>query len=548
MESTEQKLEENTLAILPKGRAVVSACETLARLSETASEGPAFQFLASLENRSSWGRSSWQGGVELSRSPFTQIFLGESFAAGTEEEFFRKAEKQHEAGEIGGMKWLVVRTMKKLGWLSFLQYSTINGKLDEAFPGIHGSPRDVSTSLAWATVSRATSLDGIAKEDLSRILTTKLPIFPKGGWEEFSTGTRENLGAGVMGLLQTTDPRENLCGFVLLQHHFAQLLRIKGYRAPVATGPGGGQSLSAVPSLSKKEPSFKTTEVPGAFAEAGKPTILENENITGYDPHRALLNVMRTPPGAVGPAGEGSLPDALAMMEGLIHSFEATSPASPWVKERGAYWFGDVQEGGALLPAEAHSLSLGLLTLHFKNLAARHIRQVNVAGKALATGETAAGIVLDGPGLSEGPVAMNVRDLARLTRVVLQLDGSLHAFFGEDEAHWHSVNPVYEKKLLMALLGPEYFGDDKDGGPEALRTSIRALRLPLAMLFVEMGAGEAGCVGSVSWNLSTGERIPGKACEAEDRALIVQSLRLIGRRAGASLLVERAAEIEAGLR
>ncbi len=143
---------------------------------------------------------------------------------------------------------------------------------------------------------------------------------------------------------------------------------------------------------------------------------------------------------------------------------------------------------------------------------------------------------------------MDVKDLARLTRVVLQLDGSLHAFFDEKEEHWHGVNPVYDHKLLMALLGPEYFGEQGPaaaGAPEALRTSIRSLRLPLAVLFIEMGAGKAGCVSSVQWNLANGERRPVKACDRGERALIVDSLRLLGRRSGASLLTERADEIEA---
>lgn len=548
LETTELAREENTLAILPKGRASIPACEVLSRLSEKSSDGPEFQYFAALDGRDWLAKDSWWGGVEITRSPFTQIFLGETFAAGTEEEFFTKAEQEHEAGKIGGLKWLVVRTMKKLGWLSVLQFSTINERLDEAFPGIHGWRRDVRGSLAWNIASRAAALSSISNKEVSRILTTKLPIFPAGGWEEFSRGTRENLGAGVTGLLQTDNPQENLCGFVLLQHHFAQLLRIKGYRAPVVIPPLAAQPQSSVRTLSRKEPTFKTYEIAGAFTEAGKPTVLESESITSYDPRHERLGVTRTTPGGLGAESEGSLKDALAMMEGLIHSFEATSPASPWVKERGAYWFGDVQGGGALLPAEAHSLSLGLLTLHFKNLAARHIRQVNAAGKSLGAGETAAGFVLDGPGLSRGAVSMDVKDLARLTRVVLQLDGSLHAFFDEKEEHWHGVNPVYDHKLLMALLGPEYFGEQGPaaaGAPEALRTSIRSLRLPLAVLFIEMGAGKAGCVSSVQWNLANGERRPVKACDRGERALIVDSLRLLGRRSGASLLTERADEIEA---
>ena len=533
-----------SLALLPPEGMRVSACAALDRLAESTGTGLKFQHLGAVYGYD----HGWFGAVELDNSPFTQMVLGEQFQAGDEAAFYEKAKKEHEAGRIGGMKWFVVNFMKKIGLLSVVQFKTTNEVLEETFPGIFGTRGALEKSLAWKLANRAAVVNDISRDEVSRILTRQLPLFPVGGWDEFAAEVRENLTAAVAGLTRSSEARENLCGFVLLQHNFAQLLRVKGFEAPVTLDPYrfGRTPHRRLERLSARAPEFPKQPLLGSFTSRRRAMVLENENITQYDPSRALLGVTQGPPGSEYAERRGGLAEALAMMEGLLYSFQASSPASPWVKERGTYWYGDVQspQGPAFLPAEAHALSLGLLTLHFKNMAHRHILRVNAAGRILSAGETAAGFVLDANGEGAGTVRMRVEDLARLTRVSTQLVASLDAFFGVADGHWEALNPVYNDQLLGALLGKEFFRSGTPGPAAAqpLRDSLLSMRFPLALLLVDL-AGQGRCVAELDWNLATGERKAARYCTVAEKALLVETLRNLAGETGSSLLLNRANEI-----
>lgn len=533
-----------TLAILPPEGTVISACAALGRVADSAGTGPKFQYLGAL-----YGYDyGWFGAIELDQSPFTQMVLGEQFSAGDEAAFYEKARKEHEAGRLGAMQWFVVNFMKKIGLLSVVQFKKTNEVLEETFPGIFGARGPMEKSLAWKLANRAAVINDLRSDEAARILTRQLPLFPVGGWDEFAAEVRENLTAAIAGLTQNNEPRENLCGFVLLQHNFAQLLRLKGFNAPVTKAPIAYGSLPhrRLEKLSASAPEFPKQALLGSFTSRGRAIVLESENISQYDPARAVLGVTQGPPGSEYADRRGGLSEALAMMEGLLYSFQASSPASPWVKERGTYWYGDVQaeNGPAMLPAEAHALSLGLLTLHFKNMAFRHIRKISATGRLLKDGEAAAGFVLDANGEGSGTVRMRVGDLARLTRVSTQLVASLDAFFQEPAGHWEALNPVYNHQLLEALLGKEFFRSGTPGPAAAtpLRDSLISMRFPLAMLLVDLG-GNGRCVAELDWNLNTGEYRPARLCTVAEKTLLVETLRNLAAETGSSLLLNRANEI-----
>jgi hypothetical protein len=526
----------------------LAACERLQQLSEISSAGPHFSYLAGLELQ----RGVWMGAVEISESPFTQLILGEKFAAGDEEAFYERAREERAAGRIGAMKWFFVNFMRTIGALRTVQYSATNDKLAQNFPGIFGKVGKLEGSLPFRLAGRAAPLSRMEPKEVIAVLEAKIPLFPgDGSWSSFAKESRLSLGAALGGLGQGPG-RERLCAQVLLHQHFAQLLRIKGHQSPAILPPLRNGRVSRVEELSRSQPEFRTVEVSGALFDlaAGRSVMLPNEEISGYDPSRRLLGVTALVPNGRVSSAAGGLSEALSLMEALAFGFELSSPASPLAQRQG-YLYGDVseEEGRALLPAEAHALSLGLLTMHFKNLAFLHIRKVNGEGSALREGEQAAGIMLASDhGLDS--VEVRLSEVIRFTRVVSHLDRELSRFSGRPAAEWEVLNPVYDRKTQAAVFGRAIFSAEELEellGPQAqapaLKDNLVALKLPLALLLSRMGTGPAGCISIMEWHSQVGQTRPLVRCSVQERAELASVFEQLARDTGSSLLQRKAEKL-----
>ena len=468
-----------------------SPCARLQDLSKVESEQPTEQKYSYFK-KITGKRSGWNGAIDIAESPFTQFILGEKFVNGSEEDFYKKAKEERDAGRIGDMKWFFLKFMKGLGSLRSVQHSATNDKLEEAFPGIFGDTASLDKSLFLSLANRAAPLHKIGPKQSQEILTTTVSLFPlEQNWSQYPSEVRLNLGSALNGWREGTSEKEKLCSLVLLHHHFAQLLRIKGHNTPTLYYSRWKKSPAYIEELSSSQPEFKTEEVPGAFYDwnAKQAVVVSNESITSYDPRNQAFGITSQMPQGKAEAKPGDLGDSLSLMEALAYSFEASSPASPFVDANG-YFFGDVQApgGSALLPSEAHSLALGLLSMNFKNLAALHIRKVNGKGLLVQDPSAAAGIVL-GRNWKENISELHLMDVIRLARVVSYLDVAMNRFRAKEPKDWEEMNPVYNKKTLASLMGPALFTEEELSNiltpserSSVLKDNLKALKFPLALL------------------------------------------------------------------
>jgi hypothetical protein len=576
--------------------ATPSACERLHALKNEPSSdllAAKFSYLSEL----SFDKKGTKAALEIDQSPFTQLFLGEKFQVDDAETFYKKAKAEREAGNIGWMKMAMVNMAKFFGLLKKVQYSATNDKLEEAFPGIFGEAMPAENSLHWKIAQRAADFRTISNKELSETLTAKLSLFPgNGSWQDYASETRTSLAAAAKAY-KGDNQKERLCALVLMQQNFAQLLRVKGHNAPISLSPHRGKNLGRIEKLASSNPEFQKREVPGAFFDvlAKKSVVVENESIKGYDPSQKRLGVIAQVPNGSTSYEAGKLSDALSLMESLLHSYEATSPAASWLKADGDYLLGDVLSSKtAILPEEAHALALGLLTVHFKNLAALHIKKVDANGKDAQLGGMTAGILLSSDTKSANVYQLKLGDVMRFARVVFYLDHALKQFGKKPINDWKKLNLAYDPITLASLLGttvyPEaqlkeaFVGEESlkavsesckdsernsnvnfeecygqaikareaalehlvrgnEGKGTSLRDNLYALKMPIAKLLAQLGTSRAGCVNEMEWDALTGNRVSGSACSLERKSELADLFEIMARDMRAPVLLKKAKEL-----
>lgn len=518
------------------------ACTRLKEVSaSTTNANPVvFSYLATLNlNRV----REWQGRIDVEQSPFTQLFLGEKFALGTTEEFYKKAKEEYEAGRLSYTKWMIVKIAYETGiGIESLQLSATNSKLEEAFPGIFGKANPMVNALYWKLANKIAIFTNISNADLKDVLTKKMPLFPgDGSWDSLADSSRISIASAAKAFRGTNSGKEKLCASILLHQNFAQLLRLKGYHAPVANN-------SKLNELSHSQKEFPKKNITGAFInmKTGKSIVLENENISNYDPSKKLLGVVAAIPTGSVSNQAGSVNDALAFMEALVYSFEGTSPVGATaLKSNNQYLLGDIlNDPHAILPSEAHSLALGLLTMNFKNLAALHIRKIDLNGAEASEDELqsgkklAAGILLTHQAAAQGVVLLKLDDALRFARVTSYLENSLNYFLKEKPEDIEKLNPVYNRKTLESLFGKQMFPEEDL--PASLLDNLQSLRFPVALLLSQLGTSSIGCASEMEWNLVSGERKLVNACSNSQKAELADIFELMGRAYKAPILLNKA--------
>lgn len=570
---------ESNLAISPLVSSLAESSESAcARLEEikkqlqdsTDKSKENFSLFSALRKKS----DEWHGYTDVAESPLTQFILGEKFKVDSEEDFYKKAKAEYEAGRIGGMKWLYVKMMNSMGNLRSVQYSATNDKLAETFPGLFGQTGIADASLNFSLAKRVANIPDNNEKKVAAILSSKVQLFPGDStWATYADSSRKSLAAASIGFKSSND-KERLCSLVLFQQNFAQLLRIKGFQAPVFKKKRNTH-VNALTELSASNPEFLHVEKYGSFIDTrtNETVVLENEDISQYDPSKSLMGISEKISDGTEVNQLAPLEGSLDLMEALISSFEATSPASPWIE---TYFLGDIQgEGKAILPVEANTLALGLLTIHFKNLAGLHIRKVNAQGKSLRDGEDAAGIILASSAVSNNQSKVRLDEVIKFTYVAAYLENALKNFIGKSPADIQKLNQGYRDETLIALFGQNMFASgDLDAlvkkhlvennvspaeqekvakeqralleaalAKPSLIDNLRALKFPLALLLSKMGTGEAGCASELNWDLSTGRVEAISACEAKQKEALANAFRLLGRSTKSPLLMKKADQI-----
>ena len=546
--------------------APMSACERLTQLSNESKGGLRYSFFDSLsvewkqDVNENWYQDM-KGSINIAENPLTQFVLGEQVVAGSTEDFYKAAKAEHDKGNLGFMQWMVVKILRWVDGISLIQYSTIDGKLEAAFPGIFGGKHDIKDSLQYSLLKKISNPEKVAGQDgktLPKILAAKLSLFPSSGsWDDWRDSSKDSLASALSALKKPAgtveDQKQKTCAMVLAHQSFAQLMAIKGYNRAFWTMGEDGKPV--VKPLDKSYREFTKVPVTGAFFDPTKnqSVLLDTVAIQKYDPAQLELTVSAEVPNGKVQTSAGSLGDALSMMEGLLYNFEASSPAAPWVTAESDYLFGDIQSSAnkAILPGETHALSLGLMTMGFKNLGAIFIKQVNLKGALAGKNDMIAGIALASE-ISSGSslVRVHLQDVIRFTRLVSYLENSLRNFKNGTPEKWARMNPVYDKKTLAALHGDALFSKAEldqllsaDEKKNILKDNLLNLKLPLAVLLLQMGDNKDGCVAEMQWDLSTGEKTPTARCDYSLRAELREAVGILAHDTQSPLLLKRASEL-----
>lgn len=376
-----------------------------------------------------------------------------------------------------------------------------NSFLQSKFPGIFGPAGDASSSVFLGMLAKQKDFFTPGPDEVARIVTSKLPLFPASRtWQAWQQDSEKSTSAWVNGASADAPATERLCSYVLFQRAFAQLLALSGFAKPELLN-GNAIALDAV------RPGLGIAPVAGAFLaktenSEWQPTILAPSDLAAYNPAVKLLQAAALLPSWT-QAPETTpelLTDRLDRMLGVERFYEATSPIASWLAPTQAYLLGDILDSAnsAILPAEAHALSFGLLGLDFQNLAASNIKKIKGDGSLVLSAEDVPlGFVLL-RSLTPAPEfigEMALDDLLRFSRLVVRLEAALSAVLQADPLLLAQKNPFYSAAMRPKL--------------EWLAQNLRDLKLPLTLLIGKMGAaerqdGSTACIGLVEMNLAPG--------------------------------------------
>lgn len=486
-------------------RSPITACERLAELAQADKPQGRAQF-AYLGQMTPDGQIA----LDLSASPFVQMYIGENFKVDSDEEFLAKIEAAFKAGQLPEEKYKMIMAMKEKGELHAVKFPMINAGLEETFPGVFGAAKPMQKALHALLLSKVAKLEELDPRAMAEALLARAPLFPADrSWNSWAEDSRRSLAAAARGFRDASAAnsplQERVCSLVLYQRSFAQLLQIKGYQRAELTAEG------KVEPLSKDMPEFKKQALAGAVMDlqAGTNVMLEPSALMNYNPAmRVLMLAKVTPePGDVQrvPADLG---ESLAFLEGMVHMYAATAPVDGAVT-------GDIRaRNRAILPQEAHSLALGVLMMQLKNLAGIHVKMVDGKGVLAVDEKSAIGAVLASvqkQGSSE--VRVKLVDVLRLLKSISYLDQALTSLQRYGSAELASRAPVYSEGVQRQLFG-------------FLLPKLKMLKLPLVLLASRMAEG-THCVAETNWDLASGKVQPLAVCAAETRAQFKEVMGIV---------------------
>lgn len=502
------------------------ACETLKRSNQLFQVNPyqrSYQFVEKLF-LSDTDEPEWLAKVKVSRSPFVQMYMGESLQIPNREEFYKEAKALYEAGKLSKLKWLAVKAAYKTGiGYDSIRYSAVNDKIEEGFSGVFGDAAPFDSSLFSALAKKSLAFPPMQlSQSYSQKLRLRTPLFDSYNWEEFATNVHNSNAAALLafyGDSKNQDPIKRQCALVLLQKTFAQLLALKGYT-------GVSLKKGYLPELDADElPDFRKKRVGGAFLSPNKKRlVLQAEQISNYSPSSQYFALASSTPGNRRSPKPANFSEHVSFLKAMLGFYRATSPAEKWVSDSENYLLGNITERNTkILPLEAHSLSLGLLGMTFKNLAHSHLVKVNEKGQRLKEGESAAGLLVGD--INGDEIELKLNDILELAKLSVYLNRSLDRFLTKSPEAWNSYHPFYNLNSLSTLLGSKINPNIPASNDPSLRGQLQSLQFPLAALILKMYKGV--CVSSANINLVTGEISPLSLCDDDTQKNAKTSLNLM---------------------
>ncbi|MGE3975663.1 MAG: hypothetical protein AB7F59_14145 [Bdellovibrionales bacterium] len=485
-----------------------SACQRLEELQQNFRANPRAKRFSLLTSLYSGSNSELIGSTDLSAFPLAQIIIPQKMNLSSEQ-FFKAAEQEYMNGTLGTIKWNLLwsawqtRVATPLAF-NILHAKALNEKTEEVFPGVFGQAASLEKSfmkLLFMKMNPGTELVSATFLTQPASLTSSLSN------QDALTSLSAAVKSSQMSGEDVTSRKERICALVLWQRAFAQLLNMKGYVGVSLTSTSGSPVSAQAKKLSMYQTNFSVTSTAGSFIESDtkNSVVLEEKDIAEYAPtEKKSLELSQ----------DASLSHLIQTLEGLVYTYQATSPSAPWVRAQSDYLLGDITSTSsrAILPAEAHALSCGLVTILLKNLSTFHIQKVNAKGQLLKADEAAAGMILTEKG-DKVATTMKLRDLLRLVRSVIYLDLALSYHADKNPQDLEKMNPLYSRKKLAQLVGTKMFSSSEldallssEEKASVLADKLKELRLPLGMLLSKFRATKSkSCVQVIQWNLASGK-------------------------------------------
>ncbi len=520
--------------------ATVNACDRLTQLEQIGVDDENLSNSYSLFE--SFDAANKVGETNIT-NPFSEFVLTENVEVPSDDDFMALAEEQYANGAIEWYEILALRAAHSTGiGFKSLKYSTVSGEVEKAMPGLYGEATDVTSSLYYGLATKMVDFAQMDNAFVNKVMTQKVPLFAGTSWtqilNEEMTTLRSAL-AGVYGASNSFLPSEDkLCGYVLMQRSFSQLLALKGQFATVKNEAG------RLDKISREGRPFLMTDQPGGFLNSeGIPVVLSPADIATYSPAQPLV-LRKTMMDETLPS---DLDTQLKFLELMTLMLEASSPVSSWVGNK-TYLFGDTTnpESAAIAPAEAHSLSLGLLLIGFKNLAAQNLVFTNAKGQRLSAGETAAGFALIDTQYAKGDLSeINIESVVSLMKTVVFLSNLLDEMATKSPEFLESMNSALNKKTLAQLVGRTMFSKTQldeilttEEQKSILRNSLTDLQYPLVLMLKRFAKTKGFCATDISWNLGTGQVTQKGQCSKEQIMMVFEGLRYMGNKTKTQFLID----------
>ncbi len=592
--------EEGLAPVLFEPAAQYSPCEVLESIPVGESVTDRFRLLGEIkfDKEDASPLSEIPGRVDVGASPLYQYAILTQQIP-TAEEFMALLEGEYERATGFGdvLKLGIARRLLKWGFMNVysLRNSVVQDRINEALPGVfkesgeaplfknsvpaallqNGNPFLVRMSLSPEDnqVTRETKLRRL--DEVFKAYNRPLRVFSPGGWPQFSQDMKVSLTAAIRGL-NSSNIQSRACSTVLMHRAFAQLMAVMGYHRPPIEEE---RRLSFFPPFqnmlkSKEDNELVVCPSPGSFLQGPHRLLLTREQLgnggeafdLAQDPQTAqLCSRQEAKPLSHAPrvwsaadAARASGSQVAAFLNGAVNFAFAFNPRSQW-------WRGTqvgfplspfdgiekIKSSGAILPADAHALSLGFVNLGFDLLMKKHLVFVNDAQKEVPSSAEATGVRLSEASrtaMSGGKVITTVAGSAQLMEIAFKLGHSLglldrwrvEAEESIREELAFERDPVKRRALkadfnmfLEGMFGSadtlERLGSGEKG---SVRDQLRSLSLASSLLgarFVVRENGRVTCASRLVLDLASGVETPEGRCTASEEAAWKYSLLLAAR-------------------
>jgi|GEM_PF-1476736 len=324
-------------------------------------------------------------------------------------------------------------------------------------------------------------------------------LFTKPTWDSFREDQRAGLTAAIRGI-NSKSAVEQACGTMLLHRSFGQMLTVMGYDRPEMREDRETHQSSLPPLAGlldgKESNAFRVCKTPGSFVRQDFRTPLAREDLLNLSKTAASFSLARSPyvpepcrdpvskqsadyrESRGLPLGKNDAISAEQLLEfvsGVTYFSMAFNPGATWWKNglpmASIPSLESLATSGAVLPTDAHALSLAFLQLSFSNVQDRHLVLIDGDGRETSDESKTMGARISlAPRVtgSGGKVVTTARSAALLAEFAFRFSknlDSLSNWYGSARVFVRDEDRRLREELAQRLQGEGFNLPDADLPP-----------------------------------------------------------------------------------